>query len=89
MYHYILCERCFDNSVLIWKTFIEAKFVFPLDTIIDVTDNVEVGMILGGWGIERPVLIRSDGIVCSKNKNKDGDGMNILPKYPQVKYISK
>ena len=45
-------------------------------------------MLLGGWGMERPVIIRSDGIVCSKNKNKDGDGMNILPKYPQVKYIN-
>ena len=66
----------------------EAKFVFALDTIIDVTDNVEVGMILGGWGMERPVLIRSDGIVCSKNKNREGDKMNILPKYPQVYCIT-
>ena len=64
------------------------KIFFSLDIIIDVTDNVEVGMIVGGWGMERPVLIRSDGILCSKNKNKDEDKMNILPKYPKVKYTN-
>ena len=51
-----------------------------------MTDNVEVGMILGGWGIERPVLIRSDGVVCSKQNDEDNDRMNIMPKYPQVIY---
>ena len=41
-------------------------------------------MILGGWGIERPLLIRSDGIICSKQNSDDGDEINMMPKYPQV-----
>ena len=55
-----------------------------LAVIIDVTDKVEVGMILGGWGIERPLLMRSDGIVCSKQSSDDDDEINMMPKYPQV-----
>ena len=58
------------------------------DVIIDVTDDVEVGMILGGWGIEQPLLIRSDGIVCSKQHNKNDDRVNTMPKYPQVNNIT-
>ena len=64
-----------------------------LDVIIEVTDDVEVGMILGGWGVDRPILIRSDGIVCSNNHSSQ-DGLdpswhpswypNLMPKYPQV-----
>ena len=56
--------------------------VVGLDVVIDVTDRVEVGMILGGWDIERPLLIRSDGIICSKQN--DGDEINMMPKYPNV-----
>ena len=42
-------------------------------------------MILGGWGIERPLLIRSDGIICSKQSSDDDeDEINMMPKYPQV-----
>ena len=50
-------------------------------------------MILGGWGVDRPILIRSDGIVCSNNHSSQ-DGLdpswhpswypNLMPKYPQV-----
>ena len=56
-----------------------------LDVIIDVTDRVEVGMILGGWGMERPLLIRSDGIICSKQDSEEDDEINMMPKYPQVR----
>ena len=60
---------------------------FYLDVIVNVTDDVEVGMILGGWEMEQPILIRSDGIVCSKNDTQDGDRINVMPKYPKVDYI--
>ena len=54
-----------------------------------MTDDVEVGMILGGWGMEEPLLIRSDGIVCSKHDNKNDDRINTMPKYPQVNHITQ
>ena len=46
---------------------------------------MEVGMILGGWGIERPLLIRSDGIICSNQDSEEDDEINMMPKYPQVR----
>ena len=46
---------------------------------------MEVGMILGGWGIERPLLIRSDGIICSNQDCEEDDEINMMPKYPQVR----
>ena len=53
--------------------------------MVDVSDDVEVGMILGGWNVERPILIRSDGIVCSINDTAAKyDLVNSMPKYPQV-----
>ena len=42
-------------------------------------------MILGGWGIERPLLIRSDGIICSNQDSEEDDEINMMPKYPQVR----
>ena len=42
-------------------------------------------MILGGWGIERPLLIRSDGIICSNQDCEEDDEINMMPKYPQVR----
>jgi hypothetical protein len=44
--------------------------------MIDVDDDVEVAVALGGWNIERPILIRSDGRPCQDNHE--------LPKFPQV-----
>ena len=55
------------------------------DVVIDVTDKVEVGMILGGWEIERPLLIRSDGIICSNQDSDEDDEINMMPRYPQVR----
>ena len=43
-------------------------------------------MILGGWGIERPLLIRSDGIICSNQDSEEDDEINMMPKYPQVRF---
>ena len=48
----------------------------PSNLMIDVDDDVEVAVVLGGWNIERPVLIRSDGRPCQNSQE--------LPKFPQV-----
>ena len=42
-------------------------------------------MILGGWGIERPLLVRSDGVICSNQDSEEDDEINMMPKYPQVR----
>ena len=53
--------------------------------VIDVDDDVEVGMLLGGWEQERPILIRSDGVVCSSKEDKSS--LNRMPKYPQGPFV--
>ena len=46
-------------------------------TTIDVDDDVEIAVLIGGWNNDRPVLLRSDGRVC-RNSQQD------VPPYPQV-----
>ena len=48
----------------------------PTSAVIDVDDDVDVAIVVGGWNSNKPILLRSDGVPCPNRRE--------IPEYPQV-----
>ena len=48
----------------------------PTAAVINVDDDVEVAVVVGGWNSTKPILLRSDGVPCAHSRE--------IPEYPQV-----